>query len=412
MKLKKSYLLIAVLPFSVSMAYSSQAEIGVMGRITSKDEGNSFSAGVYAAKNTYGMRANAVVMAARANAYDYNKDGYPVSGFSYTKALSSYGDRDSVGLYADNTSNPFSHWEKVDSTIYMPTSVSSPSLDTKNIKPGMLLDVGADKRWSAYVIAAHDNKIITNGWVNNDTKSLGVPPNGLQLFINPITKIWAANFNIFLKEGGKAKSGVIQENGLVNNENKKPNAINGIDTVILPISKYGGTAAYLARSARSGNQQQWEMGFVSQGANLSNFYSADVSPEKSPQAGYIENSSASAGFVFYGKNKNSSIEWRSNGKIMSKISPDGRVMKLSYRTLVLNDSRKLLDDYFKYIVVAKKNINITLPEKSTIPDGYTIEIDRFSNCEIKFYGDATINLNNDGSRRIVATFANGEWYVM
>ncbi|HDT6086166.1 hypothetical protein RZO85_13615 [Raoultella ornithinolytica] len=410
--MKMTHIIIVVGAFSVGFCDISLADVGIgtMGRIVQSVGNNTITSGVYAAKDTYGMRANAVVLAARANAED--GDSYPVNGFNYTKALSNYGGRDSVGLYADNTSNPFKAWERVGATKYSPTSVSSPVLNAKDIKPGMLLDTGGEPKWSAYVISVQEHKIITNGWVNNKTKSLGIPPDGQELIINPVTKIWATNFNVFLKNGGRANAGVIQENGLINNSNKNPNAINGLDTVVLPGSTYGGTAAYLARSAITGNKQQWQIGFMSQGAKNANFYSADASPDKSTNSGFLENSSASSGLTFSGKNKDSSIEWRSKGKIISRVSPDGQIMKISYRTLVINDSKKLSDDYYRYIVNAKKDVSITLPDTINVSDGFTMEIDNFSNHEINLNGNAKINKNIDSQKRMVVTFASGEWYVM
>ncbi|EMX8699911.1 hypothetical protein AAH248_005220 [Klebsiella michiganensis] len=410
MKIRYLALIVTIFLVCIRQTFSAESNIGTMGRVMSPSESNTFSSGVYAAKDTYGMRANAVVLAARANADD--SESYPVNGFNYTKAMSNYGGRDSVGLYTDNTSSPFKSWEKVRSTKYTPTSVSSPELDSSKIKPGMLLDVASNPKWSAYVISIENHKIITNGWVNNSTKKIGTPPSGAALFINPVTKIWATNFNIFLKKGGKARAGVIQENGLINNENENPNAINGLDTVVLPGSKYGGTAAYLARSARTGGKQQWQMGFMSQGAKIANFYSSDATPEKSTKVGFIDNSSASVGFIFSGKNKDSSTEWRSNGQVISRISPDGQIIKLAYKTQVLSDSKKLSDDYYKYIINANKDISITLPQKSKIADGFTIEIDNFSNHKVSFYGDAKINSSAERTQKMVATYTNGEWYVM
>ncbi|EEW8811827.1 hypothetical protein D5Q65_23290, partial [Escherichia coli] len=271
-----------------------------MGRVSQFDAKDSFSSGVYASKDTFGMRANAVVIAARANpdaAYEY-----PINGFQYTKSLSRYGNRDSVGIYADNSSLPFKKWELVRRVRYTPTSFSSVDLDTRKIKPGMLVNTTGSPVWSAFVVSVSKGKVITNGWVNNTNGSMGVPQPNQGIVLNPNTKIWATNFNIFLGEKGRAKSGVIQENGIINNSIENPNEVNGLDTVILPASKYGGTAAYLARSASSGKLQQWNLGFASQGAKVANFYSSDSSKKSTTEAGLMENSSANNGVVFRGRN--------------------------------------------------------------------------------------------------------------
>lgn len=408
--MKKSVIATSILALTSVGVFAEQDNIGVMGRVKSPSHEDLFASGIYSAKDTFGMRANAVVLAARANAPDNN--AYPINGFNYTKALSQYGDRDSVGLYADNSSLPFRSWESISSASYTPTSVTSSEIDASKIKVGMLIDTLTNPSWSGYVIAVKGNKIITNGWVNNSTKEMGTPPKNSGFKINPTTKIWATNFNIFLNDGGRAKSGVIQENGLINNSVNNPNEINGLDTVILPSSKFGGTAAYLSRSAINGNKQQWLLGFVSQGAKNANFYSADVSPNTSTNIGYMENSSAASGMVFSGKNKVSSIEWRKDGKVTARISPEGKVMKVTYSTKIVKDSDKITDSYYKYIINPTKNISLTLPPGESTPDGYTVEIDNFSDKKISFLSDAKLNISNKASSTMHATFTQGEWFIM
>lgn len=410
MMVKNKIITASVLLLTAGAAFANQENIGLMGRVKNPSTSDLFASGIYAAKDTFGMRANAVVLAARANAPDNN--AYPVNGFNYTKALSRYGSRDSVGLYADNSSIPFKTWERISSASYTPTSVTSSDIDASKVKVGMIMDTDSNPSWSGYVVSVNGNKIITNGWVNNSTKRMGTPPQKTGLIINPATKVWATNFNIFLNEGGRAKAGVIQENGLINNSVNNPNELNGLDTVILPGSKFGGTAAYLSRSARNGNKQQWLIGFASQGAKNANFYSTDASPDKSTNTGYMENSSAVSGLVFSGKNKVSSVEWRKDGKVTARISPDGKLMKVVYSTKLVNDSTNISDAYFKYIINTNKNISLTLPSSKNIIDGYTVEIDNFSGNKITFSSDAKINISKNESSSMHATFAGGEWFVM
>jgi len=155
----------------------------------------SFSTGYYAARNTYGMRSNAVIAAFKANAD--NPFDYPIVGFESLKAMGKYRDRDSVAIYADNTSPASKTWEKITEADYTPTSFTSHSIDVDKIKPGMLIDTNHSPKWSSYVVSVKSGKVITAGWVNSANGHLGTPANGIGLAINPLTKIWAANFNIF-----------------------------------------------------------------------------------------------------------------------------------------------------------------------------------------------------------------------
>lgn len=390
---------------------SSAQDISLMGRVLFPgNESSVVTSGIYGSKNTFGMRANATVLALRANSLD--PGGYPVSGFNYLKQISKYGDRDSVALYADNTSSAYKSWQIIKRGYFTATSVTSSQIKKEYLKNGMLIDTVDKPGWSGIIISIENNKIITNGWVNNNTGELGVPPQDSELIINPLTKIWGANFNIFLEKNGSAKAGVIQENGVVNNLIPNPNAVNGIDNVILPISKYGGTAAYLSRSASSGEKQQWLFGFVSQGAKNSNFNSMDLSAKSNTNVGFMENSSANSGLIFSGKNKSSSIEWRVGDKIYSRIDPHGKIVKLSYSTKVVKKSTKITDDYYRYIVDSPENIILTLPDTIPVEDGFTVEILNFSGHEINFISSRKINKKNNNGSDLKVMFIEQQWYII
>ena len=81
--MKKETIAVSILLLTPWTALAEQNNIGLMGRVKSPSPSDLFASGIYAAKDTFGMRANAVVLAARANAPDNNT--YPVNGFNYTK---------------------------------------------------------------------------------------------------------------------------------------------------------------------------------------------------------------------------------------------------------------------------------------------------------------------------------------
>lgn len=393
--------------FSITYA----ANIGTMGRITTDQKGDIITEGLYASKDTYGMRASAVALAIRAN--PDKPFEYPINGFSWTKALSGYNNRDSVGLYADNTSPPFRNWEIINKAQYTPTSFTSSHIDTSKLKPGMLIDTDHTPRWSAYIVSVKGDKVTTGGWVNTVTKKMGTPEDGVGLKINPTSKIWATNFNIFLAQNGRAKAGVIQENGVINNALENPNEVNGIDNVILPASKFGGTAAYLARSATSGNKQQWSIGYMSQGAKTANFYSADNTKNTNTQTGFLENSHADTGIAFSGKNKNSSIEWYSSGILSAKISPEGQIEKIAYKTKLISSSTHLTDNFARYIINAPNDIVLVLPDHTKLPDGYALEIYNISSHKVRFKTESQLNDATKGDGKIMnIIFSNGEWFIL
>ncbi len=69
---------------------------------------------IFAAKDTYGMRSNAVVAAFQAN--PEKPFDFPILGFNTLEDMAVYSDRDSVGLYADNTAPVLKAWEILNKT--------------------------------------------------------------------------------------------------------------------------------------------------------------------------------------------------------------------------------------------------------------------------------------------------------
>lgn len=369
---------------------------------------DSYNSGIYASRYTYGMRGNAVVAAIKANSN--SPFNFPVLGFSYTKAMSKYNDRDSVALYADNTSPAYLPWEILSDTKFTPTSVSSSNIDLNRIKKGMIIETATNPKWTGYVVSVHINKITTSGWVNQSTKRMGTPQDGVGVYLNPLTKVWASNFNVFIPEDGRADKAVIQENAIVNNKVENPKFIYGIDNVVLPQSKFGGSVAFQARSSSSGNMQKWAVGYLALGSKNANFSSSDAGAE-SPRTGYLEGSSATYGMVFRGGNKESSIAWFNSDKVAAKISPIGQFEKISYKTKLIHDSAIVDDNFSRYIINSTREVDITLFDNKGEPDGLTIEFVNFSGKMISFKSKSNIQVSKELGKIIHAVALNGTWMV-
>ncbi|MCL1027838.1 hypothetical protein [Serratia silvae] len=401
----------------VMPATAAEVELNALGRLNPVPHKlpDSYASGYYASKDTYGMRSSAVVAAFMANSrYPFD---FPIIGIPYVKSLAYYQNRDSVGLYADNTAPKLKEWEVIKSGSFTPTSFTSKEVDAVNIKPGMIIDTMHNPKWSSYVVSVSEGKIITAGWVSTKTKRMGTPTNDAGITINPITKIWATNFNMFLPENGRAKMGVIQENAIVNNIEPNPKVINGIDTVVLPISRYGGTAAYLSRSAVSGFKQQWIFGFLSQGNNIS-FASANTNAS-SPKTSFLESSSADDGLLFEGKNKNSSVLWKDGKRVVSVIGPKGLIEKIGYKTAVAKTSMQLSDRVGRYLISPDGEITLTLPKKESVFAGYTMKLMKVSPSDsVVVFKSPDSNVNGASSAKISggpwnkeAVFDGTYWYI-
>lgn len=366
----------------------------------------------YFSKNTFGMRANAVVLAARANPDE--QFNYPINGFDNSKEISSSGDRDSVGLYADNSSQRLNSWQILNFVHYHKDFFSTSNKNVlDNLKPGMIIETMHNPKWTTYVTAVTGNVVHISGWFNSKLNSGGVPSDGSGLIINPISKIWATNFNIFLNPGGQANAGVIQENGLINNSLPNSNVVNGLDTVILPSSKFGGTAAYLSRSSGGGYKQQWQYGFLAQGSSKANFLSTDSISNKPINFGYQEDSHSSVGFSFSGNNKISSIQWMNGKKIVSSISPTGEITKIAFKTKLISKNQSLTLGFSRYIVNSSSDITLNLPNASAVSDGITLQVFNFSNKKIKFVSkDTKINQAELLTSNITLIYSGKQWYIL
>ncbi|BBQ77799.1 hypothetical protein WP3W18E01_17670 [Raoultella ornithinolytica] len=413
------YINISILCVSLCASSISVASdvTGLMGRASPGEVSDIYASGIYASGDTYGMRATSVIGAFRANSK--KPFDFPISGFRYTKEMSQYKGRDSVALYADNTSPPFRKWEVIKSARYTPTSFYADGIDSSNVKKGMLIDTMHNPKWSSIVVSSSNGKVQTTGWVNTATGHLGTPPDGYGLVINPITKIWAANFNAFLEENSQSNSLVVQENGVVNNKLVNPMAVNGIDTVILPQSKHGGTAAYLARSATGGNRGQWDYGFMSQGAKDANFISYDVFDGlNNTNAAFKDTSTSKYGIVFSGKNKEASIAWESKNKIVAYIGSEGLIQKIGYKTSIIKSDANLNDSFGRYLIIASGSISLQFPKIENLIDGYTLKITKISGGDVELKSPDGLKVNGSPSFTIKekawnkeAIYTSGEWFI-
>ncbi|HEA1655587.1 TPA: hypothetical protein RVF08_004639, partial [Escherichia coli] len=121
-------------------------------------------------------------------------------------------------------------------------------------------------------------------------------------------------------------------------------------------SKYGGSSAYVARSANTGLNQQWENGFLSLG---NKFGFVSLSKEVNHvNVSFLDASNADIGVKFLGSNKKHSIEWSDGQKVTASISPSGEVEKINYKTKVIKSNDELTDSFSQYIFMTKNDITV------------------------------------------------------
>ena len=184
-----------------------------------------------------------------------------ITGVPMEAGFGRYGDRDTVGLYVDNTSRPA--LISAPTAIYTSTTatISPQSADTlKKLRVGMFIDTlhspnrytGILKSWNS------DGSVLTvNGWylVNNVVNPPSTPPNSAGLKVNAYTKIWAHNANVFLPADGAATNGATGfELGIANNKGDSPtgvgtsaNRVWGFDAASLSNGQYSNQAGFITR---------------------------------------------------------------------------------------------------------------------------------------------------------------------
>lgn len=160
---------------------------------------------------------------------NYRKAETPgaILGVTAPNQLATYIDRDTVALYADNYA-PVALYTSTDgvytlTNVTLTTALSGDQL--KKLRIGMLIDTkhtptkytGVITSWSA------DGKVLTvEGWYLADglttSHSKVTPPNGSGIVVNPFTKAWAVNANIFIDQNSYAVAAVGMELGVGNDK--------------------------------------------------------------------------------------------------------------------------------------------------------------------------------------------------
>lgn len=163
-----------------------------------------------------------------------------VCGFRTDASLSTYADRDNAIMYLDGVLPNCKVLEVVEFTT---TSVEVVG-DTSSIEVGMIIDCmnqteidnfNQTTKYSGFVVEVDGQVIKVSGWYQLGNSDSGQIPDKNRIIINPITKLWGINANIFLESDSFGWSGVICEFGLFNKKSVSTGSnayrLSGIDMV-------------------------------------------------------------------------------------------------------------------------------------------------------------------------------------
>jgi len=184
--------------------------------------------------------------------------------------LSTYTSRDSVATYSENTLDSALHSIPDSGTTYTPTTVSfSSPIDTSKLRVGMIIDTKHATPYSGFIESFTTTSVTVSAWYPTDGSEIaGTPSNGTGCYINPIKKIWAANFNFFVTENGlpSTASGIREATGLEiglidsSTTGSQPLTV-GVD--VPNIGSRDGKFAFWGRGTSSAGTYGWESTYVS-----------------------------------------------------------------------------------------------------------------------------------------------------
>lgn len=171
-----------------------------------------------------------------------------ICGFRSKEQLANYADRDSAIMYVDGTLPNCLILEVINFTVDSVQVIG----DTSSIEVGMVIDCmnqsefnpfNQATKYSGFVTEVNGQNIKVSGWYQLGNTASGQIPNKDRIIVNPITKLWTMNSNIFLNADSFGWGGVIAEYGMFNrksvatgNENYR---LSGIDLI-----NYGGVCEY------------------------------------------------------------------------------------------------------------------------------------------------------------------------
>lgn len=213
---------------------------------------------------TYGFGANAV-----AGSYVTNSAHIPqvMGTFGTPSLMGGYAERDSVGLYVDNTAPALvaTSAGTFTATQFLPTVALSGAVVAK-LRVGMIIDTNDATKYSGIITSfvANGTSITVSNWYLSPGPGTPATPSGTTAFINPVTKIFGANVVATIPSSGYATASAGVEFDLNDlSSNTATNTTWGVDSTNL--TNNAGRDAYIARGA-------WDYGIESRTFGTASFF--------------------------------------------------------------------------------------------------------------------------------------------
>ncbi|WP_234193932.1 hypothetical protein [Pseudacidovorax sp. NFM-22] len=218
--------------------------------------------------DTFGTEDSATGFSVIANPAEKSQQAR-VLGLTEAKKLAKYGSRDSVAFYAENTlKSPTVDASKYEVKYSKDGAQFTQEIDTRNLKAGMIVDTAHNPKWSGFLVSWSPHSIVVSGWYRAGGDEVSsVPTNDKGLYINPVTKIWAANLNVFLNDSSVPNSAGVREAtaleiGVMDDSRiQVPTMAVGVDAI--PLGRNGGKIAFWGRGPNARSVTGWDTTFLS-----------------------------------------------------------------------------------------------------------------------------------------------------
>lgn len=375
--------------------------------------------GIFAGKDTFGIRENATVASFRANTSSGSAFVPQVAGSDDVAVLAQSGALDSVTLFADNWVGKYLDWESFGPVTYTSNSFTVTDISTlENVKVGQFVITKHSSPYVGLITSINGLVVSVQKWVIYGTSTVGTPADGTGLYINPVIKAWAINGNVLIGENSRAQKCALAEFGLQNNGLSNASLVTGVDSVVLE-GLYGGGDGFRSRGTSA--VARWNNAYSAHGGISTNFRSSTGQGACSLAAFYEESTSA-IGLLFKGDNTSRSISCKhpTTGLETFGRAPWGHKIIDGSSFSTLSNGGTPTNTAYVWFLANSTAFSVVLPDPSNLTPGREFEFVLASTATVTFTNaSGTVNGNPSYSitpsysfSRVKAIYGgSNNWYI-
>ena len=383
------------------------------------------SSNIKAWKVTYGTYDQAAVMSVTAGSA--TEPVTQVLGLTAPSQLSTYGNRDSVALYAANIAT--APLVTTANTTFTANSVTSPDFAAirSDLQVGMIIDAySGATRLSGMTVSWAGNTISVSNWYLVDgSRNTGTPANGSQVHLNPATKVWAADLLLQIPASATATNsgtgveiGVGAVNPAVGQGVVAEDLVNVGPSPVLAMSlargvanygyysQTGKTWAYRSDLGRETNFIAYQDGSLP-GARV-NYWSYPYQGATAGAKYGFRSTRDQAGFTAENPTV-SAYTARVDGNTRFNVNTLGQIDGSYFHYEPINQPNMMLTQQSVYVINTYDGATVGLPSASTVGTGKVITLVAHAACTangVSLSASQTITWISDGMKWIAVNFGS------